>query len=155
MEAWAVEHWEWAVHKLIFWEKDDVQKGRIIRVIHYFMGYALIFLVAFSHLIYPAFWLQTVTLFLVTGVWLQHITCNGCVSSKVEQKLIGDNTSFIDPILQLFKLEPSQELTIFTLIVISTMSTNILWLEWIGRIHHKLRPVVSDLQVSAIEKLYR
>jgi hypothetical protein len=69
--------------------------------------------------------------------------------------LIGDNTSFIDPILQLFKLEPSQELTIFTLIVISTMATNILWLEWIGRIHHKLRPVVSDLQISVLEKLYR
>lgn len=155
MEAWAVEHWEWAVHKMIFWETDDVQKGRIIRVIHYFLGYALIFLVAFSHLIYPAFWLQTVTLFLVTSVWLQHITCNGCVSSKVEQKLIGDSTSFIDPILQLFKLEPSQELTIFTLIVISTMATNILWLEWIGRVYHKLRPVVTDLQVSAIEKLYR
>jgi len=155
MEAWAVEHWEWAVHKMIFWETDDAQKGRIIRVIHYFMGYALIFLVAFSHLIYPAFWLQTVTLFLVTSVWLQHITCNGCVSSKVEQKLIGDNTSFIDPILQLFKLEPSQELTIFTLIVISTMATNILWLEWIGRLHHKLRPVVTDLHISAIERLYK
>jgi len=155
MEAWAVEHWEWAVHKMIFWETDDAQKGRIIRVIHYFLGYALIFLVAFSHLIYPAFWLQTVTLFLVTSVWLQHITCNGCVSSKVEQKLIGDNTSFIDPILQLFKLEPSQELTIFTLIVISTMATNILWLEWIGRLHHKLRPVVTDLHISAIERLYK
>ena len=153
MEAWAVEHWELAVHKLIFWENDDAQKGRIIRVIHYFMGYALIFLVAFSHLIYPAFWLQTVTLMLVTSVWLQHITCNGCVSSKVEQKLIGDSTSFIDPVLQLFKLQPTQELTIFTLIVISTMSTNILWLEWIGRLHHKLRPVVSDLQVSVLEKL--
>jgi hypothetical protein len=155
MEAWAVEHWEWAVHKMIFWETDDAQKGRIIRVIHYFLGYALIFLVAFSHLIYPAFWLQTVTLFLVTSVWLQHITCNGCVSSKVEQKLIGDTTSFIDPILQLFKLEPSQELTIFTIIVISTMSTNILWLEWIARVHHKLRPVVTDLHISALEKLYK
>ena len=155
MEAWAVEHWEWTIHKFFFWEKDDVQKGRIVRVIHYFLGYALIFLVAFSHLIYPALWLQTVTLMFVTSVWLQHITCNGCVSSKVEQKLIGDNTSFIDPILQLFKLEPSQELTIFTLIVISTMATNILWLEWIGRMHHNLRPVVSNLHVSAMENLYR
>jgi hypothetical protein len=155
MEAWAVEHWEWTIHKFFFWEKDDVQKGRIVRVIHYFLGFALIFLVAFSHLIYPAFWLQTVTLMLVTSVWFQHITCNGCVSSKVEQKLIGDNTSFIDPILQLFKLEPSQELTIFTLIVISTVATNILWLEWIGRMHHTLRPVVSNLHVSAMENLYR
>ena len=155
MEAWAVEHWEWTIHKFFFWEKDDVQKGRIVRVIHYFLGFALIFLVAFSHLIYPAFWLQTVTLMLMTSVWLQHITCNGCVSSKVEQKLIGDNASFIDPILQLFKLEPSQELTIFTLIVISTVATNILWLEWIGRMHHTLRPVVSNLHVSAMENLYR
>ena len=153
MEACAVEHWEWAVHKLIFWEKDDVQKGKIIRIVHYCMGYSLIFLVAFSHLIYPAFWLQTVTLFLVTSVWLQHITCNGCVSSKVEQKLIGDSTSFIDPVLQLFKLQPSQELTIFTLILISTMATNILWLEWIARVHHKLFPVVSHLQLAALQRV--
>lgn len=153
MEAWAVEHWEWAVHKLIFWEKDDAQKGKILRIVHYCMGYSLIFLVAFSHLIYPAFWLQTVTLFLVTSVWIQHITCNGCVSSKVEQKLIGDTTSFIDPVLQLFKLQPSQELTIFTLILISTMATNILWLEWIARVHHKLFPVVSHLHLVALQRV--
>lgn len=153
MEAWAVENWEWAVHKLIFWETDDVQKGRIVRVIHYFMGYSLIFLVGFSHLIYPAFWLQTVTLLLVTSVWLQHITCNGCISSKVEQKLIGDSTSFIDPILQLFKLEPTKELTVFTLIVISSIATNILWLEWIGRLHHKLFPAISTMQVVFQNKM--
>jgi hypothetical protein len=155
MEAWAVENWEWAVHKLIFWESDDAQKGRILRIVHYFFGYALIFLVAFSHLIYPAFWLQTVSLFLVTLVWLQHITCNGCVSSKVEQKLIGDTTSFIDPVLQVFKLEPTKELSIFTLIVITTMATNILWLEWIARLNHKLFPVVTTLQTNALERLYR
>lgn len=145
MEAWAVETWEWAVHKLIFWESDDVQKGRIVRAVHYFLGFALIFLVAFSHLIYPAFWLQTITLFLVTCVWLQHITCNGCVSSKVEQKLVGDKTSFIDPILQIFKLEPTQELAVFTLIVISTMATNILWLEWIARVIHKIFPMIAEV----------
>jgi len=154
METWAVEHWEWAVHKLIFWEKDDAQKGRIIRVIHYFLGFALIFLVVFSHLIYPTFWLQTVALGLVTSVWLQHITCNGCVSSKVEQKLIGDTSSFVDPVFQLFKLEPSQELAIFTLIIISTMATNILWLEWIARVHHKLFPVVNHLQMTAFQHVF-
>jgi hypothetical protein len=154
MEAWAVENWEWAVHKVLFWEKDDAQKGKILRFAHYFVGYGIIFLVAFSHLIYPAFWLQTMALALVTLVWLQHITCNGCVSSKVEQKLIGDTNSFIDPILQLFKLEPTQELAVFTLIVITTMSTNILWMEWIARVHHKLRPLVSSLQASALEKIY-
>jgi hypothetical protein len=142
MEAWAVEHWEWTIHKALFWEKDDVQKGRIVRMVHYFIGYAIIFLVAFSHLIYPAFWLQTLSLFIVTTVWIQHITCNGCVSSKVEQKLIGDTTSFVDPILQLFHLEPTKELAIFTLIVITSMATNILWLEWIARVYHKLIPIL-------------
>jgi hypothetical protein len=155
MEAWAVEHWEWCVHKAIFWETDDAQKGKILRFVHYFVGYGIVFLVAFSHLVYPAFWLQTLTLILITGVWLQHITCNGCVSSKVEQKLIGDTSSFIDPILELLKIEPTRELSIFTLIVISTMTTNILWLEWIARVNHKLFPVVSHLQVSVLDKLYK
>jgi hypothetical protein len=153
MEAWAVENYEWGVHKLLFWESDDVQKGRIVRIVHYFIAYALIFLVAFSHLIYPAFWLQTLTLFFVSIVWLQHVTCNGCVSSKVEQKLIGDSSSFIDPLLQIFKIEPTKELAIFTLIVVSTIGTNVLWLEWIARVHHKMFPVVSTWQTLALQRV--
>jgi hypothetical protein len=149
MEAWGVEQWEWATHKVLFWEDDDVQKGRILRFVHYCSGYALVFLVAFSHLIYPAFWLQTITLFLVTAVWIQHIVFNGCISSKVEQKLIGDSASFVDPVIQLFRLEPTKELSIFTLILITTMATNILWLEWIGRLHHKFLPVALTLSQHA------
>jgi hypothetical protein len=149
MEAWGVEQWEWATHKVLFWEDDDAQKGRILRFVHYCSGYALVFLVAFSHLIYPAFWLQTITLFLVTAVWIQHIVFNGCISSKVEQKLIGDSASFVDPVIQLFRLEPTKELSIFTLILITTMATNILWLEWIGRLHHKVVPVAITLSQHA------
>jgi hypothetical protein len=149
MEAWGVEHWEWATHKILFWEDDDAQKGRILRFVHYCSGYALVFLVAFSHLIYPAFWLQTITLFLVTAVWIQHIVFNGCISSKVEQKLIGDSASFVDPVIQLFRLEPTKELSVFTLLLITTMTTNILWLEWVGRLHHKFLPVALTLSRHA------
>jgi len=155
MEAWAVEHWEWAVHKVLFWESDDVQKGKILRFAHYFVGYGIVFLIAFSHLVYPAFWLQTLTLACVTAVWLQHITCNGCVSSKVEQKLIGDTSSFIDPILVLFKIEPTQQLSVFTLVLITTMATNILWLEWIARVNHKLFPIGLNLHTHIVESIYR
>jgi len=149
MEAWGVEQWEWATHKILFWEDDDVQKGRILRFFHFCSGYALIFLVAFSHLIYPAFWLQTLVLFLVALVWIQHLVFNGCISSKVEQKLIGDSTSFVDPILELFHIEPTKEIGVFTVTLISTLGANLLFLEWISRLHHKVIPFAITLSQHA------
>jgi hypothetical protein len=74
-------------------------------------------------------------------VWIQHITCNGCILSKVEQRLIGDSSSFVDPIFELFHVESSKELSVMTVTLISTIGVGLLGLEWIARVHHKLLPV--------------
>ena len=142
MESFATEWTEWAVHKVLFWEEDPVRKGKLVRYIHDFLSNTMIVLIVISHTLYPAFWLQTIVLFICVIVWLQHLVCNGCVISKVEQKLIGDTRSFAAPFLEVFHIEPTKELGSAMIIMGSTLVVFFLGLEWIARIHHKLIPFV-------------
>lgn len=136
MEKLASEWTEWLVHTLMFWETDDERKGKILRWVHHSGTNFLVALIVFSHLIYPKFWLQTLVLYFCILVWIQHILCNGCVISKVEQKLLGDSKSFIDPVLELFHLQPTKELSIAVLILGSTLGVSLLSLEWIARVQN-------------------
>lgn len=145
MESFATEWTEWAVHKVLFWEEDPVRKGKLVRYIHDFLSNTMIVLIVISHTLYPAFWLQTIVLCICVVVWLQHLVCNGCVISKVEQKLIGDTRSFAAPFLEVFHIEPTKELGSAMIIMGSTLVVFFLGLEWIARIHHKLIPVVLTL----------
>jgi hypothetical protein len=145
MEAFATEWTEWVVHKVFFWEEDPIRKGKILRYIHNFLSNTLIVLIIVSHTLYPAFWLQTLILFACLLVWLQHVACNGCVVSKVEQKLIGDHESFVTPILEAFHQKPTPELATVFVIVGSTLGVFLLGLEWLARVHHKLVPLTSLL----------
>jgi hypothetical protein len=150
METFATEWTEWCVHKVMFWEEDPIRKGKILRYIHNFLSNTLIILIVISHTLYPAFWLQTIILFACVLVWLQHLACNGCVVSKVEQKLIGDHESFVTPILEAFHLEPTPELATVFVIVGSSMGVFLLGLEWLARIHHMLIPVVGRIFSTAV-----
>jgi len=145
MESFATEWSEWAVHKVLFWEEDQVRKGKLVRYIHDFLSNTMIVLIVISHTLYPAFWLQSIVLFICVIVWLQHLVCNGCVISKVEQKLIGDTRSFAAPFLEVFHIEPTKELGSAMIIMGSTLVVFFLGLEWIARIHHKLLPLVLTL----------
>jgi len=145
MESFATEWTEWAVHKVLFWEEDPVRKGKLVRYIHDFLSNTMIVLIVISHTLYPAFWLQTIVLCICVLVWLQHLVCNGCVISKVEQKLIGDTRSFAAPFLEVFHIEPTKELGSAMIIMGSTLVVFFLGLEWIARIHHKLLPVVLTI----------
>jgi hypothetical protein len=145
MESFATEWSEWVVHKVLFWEEDPVRKGKLVRYIHDFLSNTMIVLIVISHTLYPAFWLQSIVLFICVIVWLQHLVCNGCVISKVEQKLIGDTRSFAAPFLEVFHIEPTKELGSAMIIMGSTLVVFFLGLEWIARIHHKLLPLVLTL----------
>jgi len=144
METYAVEWTEWLIHRIMFWEDDDAKKGRILRAIHHAGSYALLTLVFVSHIIYPAFWLQTIVLGFCALVWVQHILTNGCVLSKVEQRLIKDESSFVDPYLELFHVEASEKSKQGILIMFSTLGVSLLTLEWVARISHKVIPFLRS-----------
>ena len=153
MEQTATEWTEWIVHRVFFWESDNVKKGRIVRAIHHAGTIALGTLILVSHTLYPAFWLQTILLGFCLLVWIQHILTNGCVISKVEQKLIGDETSFLDPFLDLFHIEATEQSKRGILILGSTLSVALLSLEWIGRVIHKVMPLVTGQILTSLSGL--
>lgn len=149
MESYAVEWTEWVVRTGLFWESDDARKGLIVRTLHHAIMYALGTLVIVSHTIYPAFWLQTLVLGACVLIWIQHVLTHGCVISKVEQKLIGDSESFVDPFLSMFRIEMTHESKSGIVILGSTLVVGLLSLEWIARIHHKLIPIAAQVLASA------
>jgi len=134
MEHTAVDWVEWIVHQVLFWESDDKRKGEILRAFHHFGVYALITLIIISHTIYPAFWLQTAILFFCLGVWAQHILTHGCVFSKVEQRLMKDERSFLDPVLALFQIEANEKSKQGILMLGSSMGVGFLLLEWVSHL---------------------
>lgn len=132
MEQPAVDWVERIIHQVLFWESDNKQKGEILRAFHYFGVYALITLIIVSHTIYPAFWLQTAILFFCISVWIQHMLTHGCVFSKVEQRLLEDERSFLDPILGLFHIEANEKSKQGILMLGSSMGVSFLFLEWVS-----------------------
>jgi hypothetical protein len=149
MEAYAVEWTEWLVRTVLFWEPDDVRKGIILRTIHHAGTYSLATLILVSHTIYPAFWLQTIVLGIYALVWIHQVLTHGCVISKVEQKLIGDSQSFVDPFLTMFRIEATHESTGGIIVLGSTLIMCLLSMEWLARLHHKAIPVLMQVLASA------
>lgn len=151
MEAYGVDLTEWIAHKIFFWEHDLVRKGKLLRAVHHFFSHVLVVLIVVSHTLYPSFLLQSILLFLCTLVWISHILTNGCTISKVEQKWIGDSTSFVDPFLELFHIEPTQQLSIAFLVWTSSLVVLMLSLEWVSNLHRMVLPVlVSVVQQNGI-----
>ncbi len=147
---------EWIVHHIFFWEDDDSKKGHMVRAVHHAITYGYVTLVLVSHTIYPAFWLQTILLGMYLLVWCHHILTHGCVVSKVEQRLLKDEGSFIDPYLELFGVEANERSKQGILMLGSTLVATILSLEWLGKAISLLRshlpaapPILHTLAMSS------
>jgi hypothetical protein len=154
MEQTATEWTEWLVHRIFFWETDDAKKGRIVRTLHHAVMFALGTMIIVSHTVYPAFWLQSAVLGFCFLIWFQHVLTNGCVLSKVEQKLIGDETSFVDPFLDLFHVEANEASKRGIVILGSTLVVSLLSLEWVSRVFHKLIPFLQERFAASLSILH-
>lgn len=128
---------------------DDTEKtGRIVRAIHTGFTYVSLMLVAVSFTLYPAFWFQTVMFALCGAVWAQHILFHGCVFSKVEQRLLKDDTSFLDPYLELFDVEATERSKQGILMMLSSVGITMFSLAWGGRLVREILPQLTA-QVKA------
>lgn len=144
MEETAVNWTEWLV-KRIFGD-DNEKTGRIVRAIHAGVTYTALALVVLSFTLLPALWLQTVLLGFCGAVWAQHILFHGCVFSKVEQRLLKDETSFLDPYLELFDVEATERSKQGILMMLSTVGMLMFSLAWGSRV---LREVLPQLTAQA------
>jgi len=119
--------------KLFFWEDDSARIGKMIRFLHHFLTYCFLILYIISHTVIPSYLLLCVLYVWFVLIWIHHIITGGCIISKVEQKLIGDNTSFIDPIMESFHIPITPESSSGIIIMGSTMLVGMLTLELFSR----------------------
>ncbi len=137
MQATALEWTEWTVNTLMFWEPDEKKRAKIVRAAHHFLSYGLITMIIVSHTIYPAFWLQSFILVVCMMVWTHHVLTGGCIISKLEQKWLGDNESFVDPFLVLFNIRLAEDDDRSGFVTLaSTFAVFFLMLEWLSRASH-------------------
>lgn len=106
--------------KIFYWESDRARIGKIIRFIHHFTMYSLILLYVCIHTIFPSYILLCLLYFWTTLVWIHQVLTGGCIVSKLEQRFIGDSASYVDPILEVFKIPITPESTAGVVIMIST-----------------------------------
>ena len=153
MEETAVNWTEWLV-KRIFGEEDDAKTGRLVRTIHTAVSYSLILLVVLSFTLIPAFWFQTILLGACGLVWVQHMLFHGCLFSKVEQRLLKDTTSFLDPYLELFEVEATERSKQGILMMLSTTAIFVLTLAWGGRLTREILPQLTALGKAVAPALH-
>ena len=143
MEESAVNWTEWAVKRVFFWEEDETKVGKLVRAVHAGFTYMMLLLIALSFTLLPAFWFQTILLCIAGAVWLQHILFHGCVFSKVEQRLLKDETSFLDPYLGLFGVEANERSKQGILMMLSTVGFSLFTLAWGGRVVREILPLLT------------
>jgi hypothetical protein len=147
MEETAVNWTEYLV-KRIFGD-DEEKTGRIVRAIHTGVTYIVLVCVVLSFTLIPALWFQTLLYGFCTMVWIQHILFHGCIFSKVEQRLLKDETSFLDPYLQLFGVEASERSKQGILMMLSSVGISMFTLAWGSRVMREVLPQLS-VQVRAV-----
>lgn len=134
---------EQAFRWIFFWELDEKRLGTLIRFLHHSVVYSMVLLYIFSHTLYPSYWLLVLFTCIMSLIWLQHFLTGGCVVSKVEQKMLGDSNSFVDPILKILGMEisaaNSQGLTVYT----SSLAFGMSLMEVFGRTILAIKNVFS------------
>jgi hypothetical protein len=121
------------VRKLFFWETDSARIGKLIRWIHHTGAIVLGMLIFLNHTLYQSYILFLGLYFFMFIVWAHHIITGGCIISKLEQRLIGDEASFIDPILEVFHIPITPESSSGLVLLSSSLIFMMLTLELMSR----------------------
>jgi hypothetical protein len=121
------------VRKLFFWETDSARIGKLIRWIHHTGAIILGMLIFLNHTLYQSYILFLGLYFFMFIVWAHHIITGGCIISKLEQRLIGDEASFIDPILEVFHIPITPESSSGLVLLSSSLIFMMLTLELMSR----------------------
>jgi hypothetical protein len=124
---------EYILKKLFFWEDDQKKIGGLIRFLHHGIIYTLVAWYIMIHTALPSYILFLIFYTIIFAIWLHHIVIGGCVLSRLEQKFIGDNSSFVDPIMEAFHIPITSESTEGIVILGSTLILAMLTFELITR----------------------
>lgn len=138
------ENLEKALRKIFFWEEDPKRIGNFIRFLHISLIYLSVIWYVLIHTFMPSYFLFLLFFIFVFLIWLQHCVCGGCLFSRIEQRLIGDTKSFVDPIMETFHIPITPESTDGVVLLGSTSLVIMLSCELILRTITNIRNYLSN-----------
>ena len=121
------------VRKLFFWEKEDRRIGGVLRFFHYCSSYFLILIYIINHTVYPSYWVLLIFYVTYFFIFIHHLICGGCIVTKVEHRLLKDQQCFIDPLLEIFHIPTTPEVSNRIFMMLSCFLMSIFTIEIIGR----------------------
>jgi len=124
---------ECMLRRVIFWEKDDKKIGLMIRFIHYSFIYFMVFFYILNHTFLPSYFLFMIYYCIFLLMFIHHMICGGCILTVIENRMIGDKQCFIDPLLEIFHIPTTPEVSSGVFILISCLCMGFLTLELILR----------------------
>jgi hypothetical protein len=85
------------------------------------------------HTLYPSYIVLGILWIITCFVWLLHIFTGGCVLTRIEQKLTGEKTTIIDPLLEIFHIPNTKETSMGITVLMSTVFMAALSFELLAR----------------------
>jgi hypothetical protein len=116
-----------------FWETDDHHLGILIRFLHHSVTYSLILTYILLHTVYPSYFLLVLFTLFQGLIWLHHILTGGCLVSKVEQRLLKDESSFIDTALKVLGIPVTPQTSVGFVVFGSSIIFFMLCMEVVSR----------------------
>ena len=102
---------EKVMRTLFFWEKDEKRLGGIIRFCHYTFVFTMICFYIMLHTFLPSYGGFLIFYCFFVLVWVHHLICGGCVLTAIERRMIGDEKGFIDPLLEIFHIPTTPDVS--------------------------------------------
>jgi len=118
---------------LFFWESDDKKIGMMIQLLHHAFIYGMILWYIYLHTFSDSYLQFVVYSFIFFLIWIQHLFCKACLIYNIEVKLIGNHPNFIDNILHIFHITPSNDVSNGVLLLVSSLIMGMLGFELLFR----------------------
>lgn len=138
---------ETGIRYLFFWETDDKQIGSLLKVLHQYFISAIVICYILVHTFIPSYWFMVSVWLVVVTTWIQHMVLGGCVLTRLEQKLTGEKSTIVDPILDLFQIPITSKSQMGITLLFSTISSIFLSFELFTRTLLNLQAWIPQLKV--------
>ena len=132
-----IESIEYGIETLLrymfFWESDDKKIGMMIQIFHHAFIYGMVLWYIYLHIFSHSYLQFIVFYFICFLVWIQHLFCGDCLIFIIEKKLIGNHSSIMDNLIDIFHITPTEGLTNGILLIMSSLVMAMLTGELLSR----------------------
>ena len=116
-------------HTVFFWLPTDEMKGNALLLLHGSLG---VFMFILFFLFPPRHIGRFIILILFNIVLISQIMFNGCIVTRAEHRLTGEKKTLFDYVIQIFGLEPTNKLRMFTTFTVFCPALSVLLLSFLS-----------------------